>query len=179
MKRYGNNKGAYVAPYTSLVTSSLMGKTRLMKEIAKYGPTVYLCLRLTNSGFGYPKRSPMIADYLLSGIEQIEKRLNPNVTLAEVDYLLSTFKFSAFIEATLHELTTWITEKKFHKAISVSETANFQYRWLWQFFAEPENEMNLERFWNSVIGRAQSLISRGATDGKDVNTYGEYSVLLF
>ena len=36
------SNGVYIAPYTSLVTSSMMGKSRLMKELTKKGPLVCL-----------------------------------------------------------------------------------------------------------------------------------------
>jgi hypothetical protein len=57
-----------MAPYTSIVTSSMMGKSRLVKEIAKWIPTVYLSLRESKERAqqvdgerfvdGYPDRSP-------------------------------------------------------------------------------------------------------------------------
>ena len=48
MTQYCNAAITYVAPYTSLVNSSMMGKTRLMKELAKYLPIVYMCFRDTH-----------------------------------------------------------------------------------------------------------------------------------
>ena len=36
------SNGVYIAPYTSLVTSLMMGKSRLMKELTKKGPLVCL-----------------------------------------------------------------------------------------------------------------------------------------
>ena len=44
------------APYTSVVNASMMGKSRLIKEIAMKIPTVYICLRERNDG--YPIASP-------------------------------------------------------------------------------------------------------------------------
>jgi hypothetical protein len=61
------NTSAYIAPYTSLVNVSMMGKTRLAKEISFDIPTIYICSRsqnvkseygLTVGDNGYPPRSP-------------------------------------------------------------------------------------------------------------------------
>jgi len=61
---YHANPGDYNAPYTFVVTSSLMGKSRMLKQMAHYQPSVYICLR-PKDGSGYPKRSDVVADYLL------------------------------------------------------------------------------------------------------------------
>ena len=58
MDLYVAHKGLWVAPYTSLVTSSMMGKSRHMKEVANHLPSVYICLRGEDRGYGYPRRSP-------------------------------------------------------------------------------------------------------------------------
>jgi hypothetical protein len=42
MNKYAANPKHYVAPYTSLVTSSMMGKSRLIKQIARHIPTIYI-----------------------------------------------------------------------------------------------------------------------------------------
>ena len=44
MDTYEEEFISYVAPYTSLVQSSMMGKSRLMKEISRIIPCVYICL---------------------------------------------------------------------------------------------------------------------------------------
>ena len=59
MECYCSEKDTYVAPYTSLITSSMMGKSRLLKQIANHTPLIYICLRHPRST-GYPKRSPRI-----------------------------------------------------------------------------------------------------------------------
>jgi hypothetical protein len=45
----------YVAPYSSVITSSMMGKSRLIKQISMNIPTVYICVRERNDG--YPTQS--------------------------------------------------------------------------------------------------------------------------
>jgi hypothetical protein len=45
----------YVAPCTSLVTSSMTGKSRLMKELASRIPIMYICVRDEKENSGFPK----------------------------------------------------------------------------------------------------------------------------
>lgn len=42
------------APYTSLVNSSMMGKSRFQKQLALHDPVIYFCLRRQDSTSGYP-----------------------------------------------------------------------------------------------------------------------------
>jgi len=60
-------KTGYVAPYTSLVTSSMMGKSRLMKELARRVPIVYMCVRGENDS-GFPKATPGILKWFKDGV---------------------------------------------------------------------------------------------------------------
>ena len=54
----------YVAPYSSVVASSMMGKSRLIKQISMNIPTVYICVRECNDG--YPTWCPkVLRDYIL------------------------------------------------------------------------------------------------------------------
>ncbi|OAV89695.1 hypothetical protein, variant 1 [Puccinia triticina 1-1 BBBD Race 1] len=55
----------YRAPYTSIVGPTMSGKTRLILELAKHIPVVYICLRPPNST-GQPPRSEL-ADLMLPG----------------------------------------------------------------------------------------------------------------
>jgi hypothetical protein len=123
--------------YTSPETSSLMGKSRLMKEIARHCPTIYICLRSKRKDWEYPNRSPSIADFLLGGFKGCLPR---NSSIIEQDDLLSTLKFSAFFEATPEELTIWISNKFIAKAIGKSDEQDFKYEWLGEFFAESRRE---------------------------------------
>ena len=67
MDTYITNGADYIAPYTSLITSSMMGKTRLMKEMSRYIPLVYICARSAAST-GYPPRTPAIIDWFDSHV---------------------------------------------------------------------------------------------------------------
>jgi hypothetical protein len=73
MFKYTINSGIYIAPYTSLVTSSMMGKSRLMKELTKYLPIVSICLREDNSvtgrpSTGFPPANRELRDWFGSGV---------------------------------------------------------------------------------------------------------------
>jgi hypothetical protein len=140
-----------------------MGKSRLMKEIAKKSPTIYICLRSKEST-GFPFRSPIIANWLL----------NPAKTQLSVFHrndfqfpLLSTFKFCVFLLATIEEVGHWISNGKILKELKAQfgdkrqllETI-FQYEWLWLFFAEPpfdepprKSDSTLTAFWEAVETR--------------------------
>ncbi|CAG8625536.1 14490_t:CDS:2 [Funneliformis mosseae] len=59
-KTWNNNTNHYV-PYSTIFQSSGYGKSRLIKEVARQIPTVYLCLRDANST-GYPPRTSVGAD---------------------------------------------------------------------------------------------------------------------
>jgi hypothetical protein len=61
-KTWKNNIQNYV-PYSTIFQSSGYGKSRLVKEVAKKVPTIYLCLRDANST-GYPPRTSAGADLL-------------------------------------------------------------------------------------------------------------------
>ncbi|KNZ44966.1 uncharacterized protein VP01_8625g1, partial [Puccinia sorghi] len=39
------NPSKHKAPYTSIISLTMTGKTRLLMELAKYVPVVYICLR--------------------------------------------------------------------------------------------------------------------------------------
>ena len=56
MKLWVRRPTDYNTPYTNVVNASMMGKSRLLKEIAIRIPTVYICLREQNDG--YPIASP-------------------------------------------------------------------------------------------------------------------------
>ncbi|KAA1075488.1 hypothetical protein PGTUg99_015363 [Puccinia graminis f. sp. tritici] len=53
----------YHAPYTSLIGPTMIGKTRLLMELADEICVVYICLRLPNSS-GEPKRSQLATEML-------------------------------------------------------------------------------------------------------------------
>jgi hypothetical protein len=157
MDCYCSNKDLYVGPYTSLITSSMMGKSRLLKQIANYTPVVYICLRYPRST-GYPKRSSRIAKWLLKDLKEC---LKGKEMLADDSNFLATLKFSAFFEATLSKLAEFISEE------TLPVTSD-DFSWLWMFFADPDTSAS---FWQSVIGEAEDILYNVCFNKKK-NIYG-------
>ena len=147
MDTYHKDPKAYVAPYTSLVTSSMMGKSRLTKEMSKYIPCVYICLR--PGGSGYPERSPQIAKWFEEPLSTIAPGLEPEVMQADFDDHFPTLKYATFLLSLITSLATLASidnDELFHRKLHVSRA---DLRWMWEFFAEPPNrltEKNVMRF---------------------------------
>ncbi|KNZ48986.1 uncharacterized protein VP01_5277g1 [Puccinia sorghi] len=55
----------YKSPYTSIIGPTMTGKTRLLMELARYVPVVYICLRPPQST-GQPPRSGLASEFLPS-----------------------------------------------------------------------------------------------------------------
>jgi hypothetical protein len=149
MDKYVAKKGNYIAPYTTLVTSSLMGKSRHMKEVANHLPCVYICLRGELRGYGYPRPSPSIVEWSLKGSATILG----HTPVEESDFCFSTLRWSAFIICTIHQLTTWIEDGQFFMSLGIDgwkAPKKLEYAWLWKFFAEPPNACKLKDFWVEV-----------------------------
>jgi len=104
MDCYCSSPDTYVSPYTSLITSSMMGKSRLLKQIASHTPLVYICLRSSQST-GYPSRSSEISGWLFKGTIN---SFTPLSMSRDDSNFFTTLKFSAFFEATLHRLACFI-----------------------------------------------------------------------
>lgn len=106
MDEYHEDPKAYVAPYTSLVTSSMMGKSRLMKEVSKYIPCVYICPRSGATGSsGYPRRSRKIAEWFEERLSKLEPSLEPEVVQADFEHHLPSLKYAAFLLSLVISLT--------------------------------------------------------------------------
>jgi hypothetical protein len=125
MEKYTKTSANWIAPYTSFVTSSMMGKSRHMKEVANQLPCVYICLRQDPTGFGYPHRSPIIADWSLKGAATILSPAN------EYQFCFSTFRWSAFILSTIRELAKWIHDGRFFASLDIdpSKVEEFGFKY--------------------------------------------------
>ena len=167
MKLYASAKGRWVAPYTSLVTSSMMGKSRHMKEVANQLPCVYICLRGEVRGYGYPRPSPSIVEWSLMGAATILEKPVP-----EYYFCFSTLRWSAFIISTIDKLTTWIDDGRFFTSLGIQDwnAERLQFAWLWKFFAEHPNADKLEHFWLEVQKATYSRLS-SYPDGMSAHTY--------
>ena len=147
MDCYCFSPDTYVAPYTSLITSSMMGKSRLLKQIANHTPLVYVCLRSSQST-GYPSRSSKIAGWLLQDISTCFKPLSMS---RDDSNFFATLKFSAFFEATLDELANSI--KQGNLLVKSDD-----FSWMWNFFGEPTDGDALKNFWVKVIVAAEKVL---------------------
>ncbi|KAH9444293.1 hypothetical protein Pst134EA_032383 [Puccinia striiformis f. sp. tritici] len=58
-----NGKDEHKAPYTSIISPTMSGKTRLLKELAKHVCVVYVCLRKAGST-GQPPRSHLARHFI-------------------------------------------------------------------------------------------------------------------
>ena len=167
MNRYAAAKGEWIAPYTSLVTSSMMGKSRHMKEVANYLPSVYICLRGEVRGNGYPRPSPSIVDWSSMGASTILGK-----PVREYHFCLSTFRWSAFIVSTIHSLARWIDDGRFFTSLGIDDwtAKKLEFAWLWKFFAEPPDSCKLQDFWLEVQEATDSKL-RGSPDGISAHSY--------
>ena len=176
MDVYRASQQSYVAPYTSLITSSMMGKSRLIKEMARYIPMVYLCARSSNST-GYPPRTPAVIEWLRNG-------LGPDVLPEHISidksYFISTLKYSAFLLAIFDRLSNLLRDKNVVEKFRIRELATEdQYTWMWDYFAEPSDASSIEAFWGNVLQDAGQMIRTYNTRNKAVVFYrDEYMRLL-
>jgi hypothetical protein len=103
MAKWRESSKTYIAPYTSLVNASIMGKTQLAKEISTSIPTVYICARTPELAVnqGYPERSPTeLTNYLVNIIYNATKSIEKNEELIEDHYI-------ALFVSILHSLNGW------------------------------------------------------------------------
>ena len=164
-------KGRYMAPYTSIVTSSMMGKTRLIKEISSFIPTIYLCLRESKERSqlvdgeqfvdGYPDRSSEdVIRYLFHdnkdvGEEELERH------------------YVCFVIGVLEAVAFWL-QSQFQSESPIVETPNELNECLWKMLAEPSklemDQYSSLRFWRTATKNARSHYS--------TSKYSDLKVLL-
>ncbi len=80
---WNNNTNHYV-PYSTIFQSSGYGKSRLIKEVAKKIPTVYLCLRDTSTG--YLPRTSADTDLFERVLKDLKGRSGVEISLCFADY---------------------------------------------------------------------------------------------
>ena len=186
MDTYETEFLAYVAPYTSLVQSSMMGKSRLMKEISRIIPCVYICLRDAGRTSGYPHRSPRVADWINGGLQG---HVNSERFAADTQYKLPALKFATFFLSLLTRLNSL--------ALDADSLANdydldvSNLGWMWGFFAEPQKQpqktrsqgqfqVRVQEFWDQVVDDAISqftaYLGRGPDQKGDPDSFltGDY-----
>ena len=161
-KAWHKNATQYIAPYTSIVTSSMMGKSRLMKEMASFIPTIYICLRETSESGqqvegarfvdAYPERSPdKVINYLFyepqpAGSHRDIKR-----------------HYVCFFIGVLEAMAFWIASVISESSPGDESAVDINKR-LWRMLAEPSTVRQHEtvtdwstKFWVIAISKARKL----------------------
>jgi len=144
----------------------MMGKSRLMKEMTAHIPAVYICLRSSDSQSGYPKRSPIIADWFDKGAANVYPTTLPRSTmLRDRLHFLGTLKYSAFLLALVQQLSILLSDPDVIRRFNICENATQNsYKWMWEFFAEPlDTDTKLEEFWYAVVASATNTMSQRTT----------------
>ena len=136
----------YNAPYTNVVNASMMGKSRLIKEIAMKIPTVYICLREEDDG--YPTASPKdIVDIFKS----LDYKSDASVGSNEENIVCS---FLAFFLALLQNLNKWCES---YDAKDDAQLAKLRNQ-LWLMLAEPQKSGDdTQSFWEKVSRDARNI----------------------
>src|SRR5581483_4138503 len=124
-KKWYKNTNHHV-PYSTIFQSSGYGKSRLIKEVAKQIPTVYLCLRDENST-GYPPRTNVGADLF----ERLLKDLKEG----------EEWRFLYILQAIIQCFNEELTECK----------GNSQTLWDKQM-----NASFCEKIWNEIKRRSEN-----------------------
>jgi hypothetical protein len=146
------SEDTYIAPYTSLVTSSMMGKTRLMKELTKHLPVVYLCLRNRTSS-GYPSTTPKVVEWIQEGTCG-SLGVSSNA-VHDRDFILPSLKFSMFLLSLFKHLTRLLVDVNLLQSLGVKLVKD-NFEWMWQFFAEESDAVT--EFWTRVTADATTQL---------------------
>jgi hypothetical protein len=164
-----NESDFYNAPYTSLINASMMGKSRLVKQISDVIPTIYICVRQKSTGMlddGYPKRSPEVLQTYLNDYPKYERE---KMTLERYADLVEHYYMGLFI-GILHAIRAWTNSRDSPKydPDSKSDLHLLRQR-LWYHLAEPgrpaqdklgvklEPGKDGESFWVTATNAARNL----------------------
>ena len=164
MSKYYNNPKGYVAPYSSLVTSSMMGKSRFMKEIACKIPSIYLCLRESKST-GYPRPTSSLLKLINEGVNVW---VGDSEILNDTNFIIPTFKYCSFLLHSLELLAGMVDDivTNHRDVFDITDS----YLWLWKIFAEPETPQEKERhrsFWDLVVKRTRDHMKSMANESAE------------
>jgi hypothetical protein len=169
----------YIAPYTSLVTSSMMGKTRLMKELGNYLPVVYLCFREQQGESGYPPATPYLLSWFREGAcKTLDATPESSDINADRHYIIPTLKHSLFLLYLLKELNDTTvqlllplaktTKLSTYLTLLGSDREDFRdnFQWMWKFFADHDQTIvdARNRFFARVLNSAKTKFQKLRTE---------------
>ena len=137
------------APYTSLVNSSMMGKSRFEKQLCLHDPVLYFCFRCDQSGYP-PATEQSILDFFKNPLRLKSFTTGQDVVWIEERYVLGHILFFA---SYFEQVRLFLSELADHK--------NRQRRLdLWNLLAEPARSNMLEKseaFWKAVFDRLNTF----------------------
>jgi hypothetical protein len=186
MLEYTMNSGNYIAPYTSLVTSSMMGKSRLLKELTKYLPIVSICLREDNSvtgrpSTGFPLANRELREWFGSGVcGSLGNDLNSADMKADRDNLIPTLKHSFFLLHLFENLDALInklfgegkdldrhTQNVKHELESSEKLSRKNFEWMWEYFCNHREPFLAARtaFWKKVQSQTDDRLNQVRNPG--------------
>ena len=105
MEKYLNEPTLYVAPYTCLVTGSMMGKSRLIKEMTRQLPTIFICARETPGQGGFPPTTPKIMTWFRKGVYAVADDEDHIKEDAKGINIIPTLQYNLFLVSTLRTCT--------------------------------------------------------------------------
>ena len=156
------NPESYFAPYTSLVQSSGVGKTRYMSEYGRrYSWSIYVCLRALSST-GYPLRTPLLADLMQLNNDALEYIA---ASIEGVNYYSSYQEFPHFVYSNLLGGCLRKLRLDFEAFVAASNDSTSdieflaqQHRELWWSQQFGSNEQQIE-FYGDVRQHALELMA--------------------
>jgi hypothetical protein len=179
MSEYCASPVQYIAPYTSLVTSSMMGKTRLMKELGNYLPVVYLCFREQQGESGYPPATAYLLSWFREGAcKTLDAAPESGDINADRQYIIPTLKHSLFLLYLLKELNDTTvqlllplaktTKLSTYLTLLGSDREDFRdnFQWMWKFFADHDQTIvdARNRFFARVLNSAETKFKKLRTE---------------
>ena len=113
MEKYLNEPTLYVAPYTCLVTGSMMGKSRLIKEMTRQLPTIFICARERPGQGGFPPTTPKIMTWFRKGVYAVADDEEHIKEDAKGINIIPTLQYNLFLVSTLRTLALYLTLDNF------------------------------------------------------------------
>jgi hypothetical protein len=171
------------APYTSMVNSSMTGKSRCHKQMANYDPVIFFCLRPADHS-GYPRAAlpwiqqaienpfGIMGDYARGKLSLEErKKIEHQGVIGHLHF----FRFVLKHLLNLVQSRTWRGKTKGQKRVD-----------LWYLFAEPDAKLEGDRnisdeakgYWNLVQKDLAKVVRSKAREKTALDDMGKTSKSL-